>query len=143
MEENHGKNGRYMKNGPYNLVIAPKDYPGMKYRGRYAYEHTVEWWKYYKTTPPKGYEIHHINGDHRDNKIENLKLLTSFDHKKVHGELRSTKVRIYLKCAYCKTEFFMCRSDYSSKIKRSKSGKLYCSRKCQQNSMVGVQKIPG
>lgn len=34
-----------VKNGPYELVIAPEEYPGKKYRGRYAYEHRVNYWR--------------------------------------------------------------------------------------------------
>lgn len=35
---------------------------------------------------PKGYDIHHIDHDKRNNEIENLEMLTSFEHKRRHGE---------------------------------------------------------
>lgn len=34
-----------MRCGPYILIIPPPEYPGKKYRGRYAYEHHVVWWE--------------------------------------------------------------------------------------------------
>ena len=34
---------------------------------------------------PKGYEVHHINKNRSDNRIENLILLTKFQHRKEHG----------------------------------------------------------
>ena len=35
---------------------------------------------------PTGYHIHHINGDILDNRIENLKCLSSSDHSKLHDK---------------------------------------------------------
>ena len=33
-----------MKNGAYELIVPPPAYPGKRYRGKYAYEHRVNWW---------------------------------------------------------------------------------------------------
>ena len=50
--------------------------------------HQKVWAKYYGAIP---YEtegvrmsIHHINGDHNDNRIENLTLVTRSEHQKLH-----------------------------------------------------------
>ena len=40
-----------MINGDYILVVAPPDYPGVKYRGRYCYEHRLVWWKEHNFLP--------------------------------------------------------------------------------------------
>lgn len=36
---------------------------------------------------PKGYEIHHINRDKADNRIENLRLMKTSEHRKLHASI--------------------------------------------------------
>jgi YHS domain-containing protein len=117
-----------MKNGPYELIIAPDNYPGMKYRGRYAYEHIVNWWKKHGNILAKGMEIHHLNGNHRDNRTSNLRLVTSIEHKKIHGELKK-KPPVKIICDYCKKEVLRDQRDHRNRINK---GQLFffCSQKC-------------
>lgn len=42
-------------------------------------------WEYYHGKIPKGYHIHHIDGDKANNDISNLRLLTASEHEKLHG----------------------------------------------------------
>jgi hypothetical protein len=132
-----------MRNGKYELVVAPHDYPGMRYRGRYCYEHILVWWQNAGKIPPKGYEIHHINMDHRDNRFSNLQLVSSSDHRKLHGAMISKKSRESLPkihCHLCKGEFSLKGSIYRARLKKNKSGKLYCTTDCQHKSMQGGRK---
>lgn len=119
-----------MKNGPYEMLIAPEGYPGKKYRGRYAYEHHVAWWRAFGFVPPKGYEIHHLNGNHRDNNIGNLQLVTGKEHRCLHGALRMAMCRVKTSCGYCKKEITIKGNNYRFKIKTNKFKKLFCSRSC-------------
>lgn len=74
-----------MKNGPYELVAAPTEYPGFKYRGKYCYEHHLVWWRTTGEIIENPYCIHHKNEDKRDNSFSNLEKLTKSDHTSLHG----------------------------------------------------------
>lgn len=50
-------------------------------------------WEYYNGEIPKGYEIHHIDGDKSNNDISNLQLVTSEEHHKIHNELLTEEQR--------------------------------------------------
>ncbi|MEW6095577.1 MAG: HNH endonuclease signature motif containing protein [bacterium] len=59
---------------------------------RKKYEHRVVWEKNYGKIP-QGYEIHHINGKKDDNRIENLEIMLSSEHKSKHSRFRSEESR--------------------------------------------------
>lgn len=118
-----------MRNGPYELVIAPANYPGKKYRDRYCYEHTFVYWKHTGTLPPAGQVIHHINGDRRDNRIENLKLLTPIENRKENARLRLEKSEAII-CGFCGKEFRLLKSRMKTRLKLRKFNKLFCSSRC-------------
>lgn len=42
-------------------------------------------WQYFYGEIPKGYEIHHIDGDKSNNDIKNLEMLDGCEHRKLHG----------------------------------------------------------
>lgn len=124
-----------MKNGPYEMLIAPPEYPGKKYRGRYVYEHHFKWWKLRGQVPPKGYEIHHKNGNHRDNRISNLQLVTAHEHRKLHGAIAKTKAQKNTICGMCNKNFVLSGNVFRTRLKNNITGKMYCSRECQWVSM--------
>lgn len=118
-----------LKNGKYEFVIAPDKYPGKKYRGRYAYEHHVRWWKHTGITISPGMEIHHINGNHRDNRIDNLLLLSKKEHQKIHSELNRVPKAI-VNCARCGKEKSLKPNNYRFKVKNGQKY-FFCSQSCQ------------
>lgn len=83
-----------MKNGDYLLIVAPKDYPGKKYRNKYCYEHHYVWWK--NTGELISYEdsLHHINGDKHDNRFENLEKVSRREHPSKHFNKTSKYVGV-------------------------------------------------
>ncbi len=117
-----------MKNGPYILSLAPPEYPGKKYRGKYAYEHHLVWWKHSGFTIPEGYSIHHKNEEPHDNRLENLELISRSTHVKIHRPKKD--IGIALICGYCKCAFVRMRRNV---IYKQKSGQkiFYCCRSHQ------------
>ena len=116
-----------MRNGEYEMIIAPNDWPGQRYRGRYCYEHQYVYWKKYGKIPRTNTEcIHHKNGNRRDNKIENLSLISKKKHNYIHNFKGKT---IALKCAMCGKDFKRPPKNINFKRSRGQTS-FYCSRKC-------------
>lgn len=93
-----------MKNGDYNLVVAPDWYRGKRYRGNYCYEHHLVWEQEYGIPVPDGYIIHHRDGNKRNNRIDNLELIKKEVHSKMHADMQKKTMAI-LRCPYCKKIF--------------------------------------
>lgn len=68
--------------------------------------------------------VHHKDEDRTNNKIDNLELLSLSEHISQHMRERYTP--IFVNCSECGKEF---RCD-EKRIKRSKSGRLFCSQNC-------------
>ncbi len=116
-----------MKNGPYILVKAPKEYPGRAYRGsrRYVYEHHLVWWLNTGDTVPEDYVIHHKNEDKHDNSFENLEILSRAEHSFEHA----IKVdNIIISCSWCNIEISLRPSVFRTRKKIKDD--MYCSRSC-------------
>jgi len=116
-----------MKNGPYTLVKAPDDYPGMRYRGRYVYQHHLVWWMKTGEVVGPGFTIHHKNEKKRDNRFSNLEKLTRGEHTKCHSE---PAAQVTLRCCFCDASFDIPERNHRSKSKAGQT-RFYCSRSCQ------------
>jgi len=66
-----GVTGRYILDGGYVVLVRP-DHPlaGPK---KTVFEHRMV--LYDAGIDPTGYDVHHVNGDRSDNRIENLELI--------------------------------------------------------------------
>lgn len=73
------------------MIVPPEDYTGKRYRGRYAYEHIVEFWKREGRLPKDGYVIHHKNGNKHDNSWGNIEEITPKNHNILHASLALKK----------------------------------------------------
>lgn len=93
-----------MRNGKYELVIAPEGYPGKRYRGRYAYEHHVVFWKTHGRMPEPGMVVHHKNDQKRQNDPGNLEEMTRAGHSSHHSSQRPTAWTTLI-CAWCAEVF--------------------------------------
>ena len=122
-----------MKNGDYILVIAPDDYPGKRYRGRYCYEHHLLYWQAYGVTPTEEEIVHHKDGNKHNNSIENLELISRKDHSYMHTKSRGKKM-LSLKCPVCGKVF--AKEKRKTHVENGR-GATYCSKRCsnEANSM--------
>jgi len=61
-----------------------RGYKILMLNGKQVPEHRLIWEKKYGKIP-KGHQIHHINGDKSDNRIENLQMLYIIEHTQLHN----------------------------------------------------------
>ena len=59
-------------------------YKRIKKNGIFSDEHRRVWVEHYGEIP-KGYIVHHINGNKTDNRIDNLEIMTRKEHCLLHG----------------------------------------------------------
>ncbi len=59
-------------------------------RNQHKFEHHRVWER--ANGPiPEGHVLHHVNGDRRDNRLENLQLVTRAEHVRLHRQARKAK----------------------------------------------------
>ena len=77
--------------------------------------------------------VHHINGDKRDNRIENLQIMTQNEHNKLHKE-KLQKIKICIECG----------KEFEPPVKH-RGRNVLCSKKCwkkHQKKISPFQNIP-
>jgi len=114
-----------MKNGPYELVIAPENWQGELYRKRYCYEHHLVYWQNTGLLVEKGKVIHHKNGDRRDNIFENLEIMSIAKHNRFHKKTEKVTVQ----CAFCGKQTEKLAREFRYKVKHGQTD-FYCNRSC-------------
>lgn len=118
------------KNWGYFSIRAPVWYPGKLFGKGYCQLHVFIYWFYYRILPKAKEEIHHIDLNPRNNKIANLQLLSTKDHRKIHGEINRKFIPYYeIKCANCSSIF-------TRSLQRYNKGKIaFCSKACLYKAM--------
>jgi len=75
------KGGRYVSQDGYVLVLN-QNQEGQKY----CFEHRVVMEAHLGRVLGRGEQVHHINGDKKDNRIENLRVMSVADHAALHQQ---------------------------------------------------------
>lgn len=78
--------GRIGNNDRFSVVLSKNGKIKSKLVHRLVYETFVG-------EIPEGYDVHHINHNHRDNRVENLQLVEKTQHNELHKEDRISKTR--------------------------------------------------
>ena len=82
----HNYKGRVSDGKGYILVLKPEWFTGRE-GSKHVFEHHVSYCEAHGLTEiPEGYVVHHIDHDKTNNDPENLLLLTSSDHMKLHAK---------------------------------------------------------
>lgn len=71
--------------------------------------------------------VHHVNGDRADNRPENLEVLTSSEHAKLHNHPQMRSRRVTLDCKWCGAAYERRRSRVAESS--------YCSNRCKLKAM--------
>jgi len=101
------KKGRFLKriylkryNG-YGIWYGSQGYPLIVIGNKDIMLHVYIWEKT-NGLKPKGYHIHHIDGNKKNYKINNLILITHSDHRKLHaGWIKENEIWIKKPCNEC------------------------------------------
>lgn len=79
-----GRDGRFKKTGDPDVPKEIKSpYKHMKLGNKVMRNHRAVWTMTYGPIP-KGYIVHHRNGNKGDNRLENLELMTFSEHSRLH-----------------------------------------------------------
>ena len=117
---------------PYRWVTPPDEYPGHRYKpSNRVLEHHLVWWERTGQLVPSGFVVHHKDNCGLNNSFENLELLNSGEHTRVH---QGAEEILFLTCSYCGCDLTRSSRDVRSKNQPGQQRFFCCS---QHAALVG------
>lgn len=92
--DHHSHKGLVGDNKGYLMVLKPEWYTGRKNSRHVFHHHVVVCENLGLTAIPKGWHVHHVDFDRHNNLFENLVLIESGDHIRLHKYLRDCATTI-------------------------------------------------
>lgn len=116
----------------YILEWVGYDYPGAQ-SGRML-QHRLVMERFLGRSLTENEEVHHINEDKTDNRIENLKLVSSSTHQSYHNNENShnRKPKVIVRCEVCDKTIQI--APWQAKLIGTSYQKKYCSLACKQKA---------
>lgn len=117
-----------------NRVVSEENYKSpyrkLKVKGKNIDEHRYIMETHLGRKLERHEVVHHINGNKRDNRIENLVVMTKAEHSRLHNQIYSRK----LNCAVCNKEF---------EVTRHRQGRArVCSEECHRKINSDAHSVP-
>lgn len=118
---------KIISKGDYNYALVP-DHPNATRNG-YVLEHRVVMENHLGRLLNADEVVHHIDGNKKNNSIDNLQLFTREEHAKLHAHTQGHKM-VSLQCPWCNKIFNKPRRD-SFLVKKNKLMCTCCSASCR------------
>jgi len=120
------KGGRHIDEQGYVVVWKP-GHPNANRKG-YVLEHRLIMSEHLGRPLERGENVHHINGNKQDNRLENLEVMRTGEHTRLHHTGRSKKNRKTSVCCYpgcgkpATPLYHLCKKHYQKQWERKRTG---------------------
>lgn len=121
---------KIVSKGDYNYAVVP-EHPAASRFG-YVLEHRAVVENHLNRILNSEEVVHHVNGNKKDNKIENLEVMTISEHASYHANQRGVTLVDFM-CPNCGIIFTKTKRESLDKNHTSGSGReklFYCSKSC-------------